>query len=129
LETRHLEFSVNEFDMDDVTPALKMQPPGANMTNPLLLVREQLSGSNATQRRIFVAVQPSMIDLLRAKRALDRREFDEAERHLRRARDIDAESAEARSLMGVLHERLGEHHAAYQCYKLALKIDRHDPIS
>ena len=31
--------------------------------------------------------------------------------------------------MGVLHERLGEHHATYQCYKLALKIDRHDPIA
>ena len=43
--------------------------------------------------------------------------------------DIDAESAEARSMMGVLHERLGEHHAAYQCYKLALTIDRHDPIA
>ena len=68
-------------------------------------------------------------DLFFARQALDRRQFMDAERHLRRALDIDAESAEARSLMGVLHERLGEHHAAYQCYKMALKIDRYDPIA
>src|SRR5262249_46964133 len=68
-------------------------------------------------------------ELIMATQALGRRQFEPAERHLRRALDIDAESAEARSLMGVLHERLGEHHAAYECYKLALQIDRHDPIA
>ena len=41
--------------------------------------------------------------------------------------DTAPDSAEVRTLMGLLHERLGEHHAAYQCYRLALMLDRHDP--
>ena len=68
-------------------------------------------------------------DLIFARQALDRRQFDEAERHLRRALDTDSNSAEGRSLMGVLHERLGEYHAAYRCFRLALEIDRFDPIA
>jgi Flp pilus assembly protein TadD len=68
-------------------------------------------------------------DLIFARQALDHQQFEDAERHLRQARDIDPESAEVQSLMGVLHERLGEHHAAYQCYKIALNIDRHDSIA
>jgi hypothetical protein len=43
-------------------------------------------------------------DLVFARRAIDRRQFEDAERHLRRALDQDTDSAEARSLMGVLHE-------------------------
>ena len=31
--------------------------------------------------------------------------------------------------MGVLHERLGEHHAAYRCYRLALMLDRDDTVA
>ena len=68
-------------------------------------------------------------DLIFARQALDHKQFEDAERHLRQARDIDPGSAEVQSLMGVLHERLGEHHAAYQCYKTALKFDRHDSIA
>ncbi len=68
-------------------------------------------------------------DVIFAQQALGRQQFAEAERHLRRALDAEPESSEARTLMGVLHERLGEFHAAYQCYKLALKVDRHDRIA
>lgn len=68
-------------------------------------------------------------DLIFARQALDRHQFTDAERHLRRALDTNPESAEVRTLMGVLHERLGEYHAAYQCYRLALTINRHDPIA
>jgi Flp pilus assembly protein TadD len=68
-------------------------------------------------------------DLIFARQALDCQRFEDAERHLCRALDSDPESVEVRSLMGVLHERLGEHHAAYQCYKLALQIDRDNPIA
>jgi tetratricopeptide (TPR) repeat protein len=68
-------------------------------------------------------------DLIFARRAIDRRQFDEAERRLRRALDLDTDSAEARSLMGVLHERLGEYHAAYRCFKLALELNRFDPVA
>jgi tetratricopeptide (TPR) repeat protein len=68
-------------------------------------------------------------DLIFARQALDRRQFADAERHLRRALESAPESAEVRTLMGMLHERVGEHHAAYQCYRLALKLDRHDTVA
>jgi Flp pilus assembly protein TadD len=68
-------------------------------------------------------------DLILARKALDRRQFDDAERHLRRALDAAPDSAEVRTLMGILHERVGEHHAAYQCYRLALTIDRDDSVA
>ena len=68
-------------------------------------------------------------ELILARRALDGRRFADAERHLRRALDAAPESAEVRTLMGLLHERLGEHHAAYQCYRLALTLDRHDTVA
>jgi DNA-binding response OmpR family regulator len=84
----------------------------------------QRPGSGSAQRRIFVAVQPSMIDLLRAKGALDRREFDEAERLLRVVIDMDSDLAVAHNLMGVLHERLGKHHAVCRSFRAALRADR-----
>jgi DNA-binding response OmpR family regulator len=74
---------------------------------------------------ILVAVDPLAFDLLRAKRALDRREFDEAQRLLRDVIELDPDSAVAHNLMGLLHERLGEHHASYQSFRAALRADRH----
>jgi lipoprotein NlpI len=71
----------------------------------------------------LVAVDPLAFDLLRAKQALDRREFDEAQRLIRSVIDVDPESAVAQNLMGVLHERLGEHHASYQSFRAALRAD------
>jgi tetratricopeptide (TPR) repeat protein len=68
-------------------------------------------------------------DLIFARRALDRGQFADAERCLRRALDGEPDSAEGRSLMGVLHERLGEFHAAYQCYRRAIELDRHNLIA
>ena len=88
-------------------------------------------GTDAIVDRLLSKTLPrrASTDLIFARQALDRQQFEDAERHLCRALDSDPESAEIRSLMGVLHERLGEHHAAYQCYKLALQIDRHEPIA
>jgi DNA-binding response OmpR family regulator len=80
-----------------------------------------LSGPN--RPRILVAVEPLIQELLRAKRALDRREFEAAERLLRRVIDRDPRSSIAHNLMGVLHQRLGEHHAAYHSFKSALRVD------
>jgi DNA-binding response OmpR family regulator len=80
--------------------------------------------SGLTQRRIFVAVQPSIIDLLRAKGALDRREFDEAERLLRAVIEMDSDTAVAHNLMGVLHERTGRHLASYRSFYAAVRADR-----
>jgi hypothetical protein len=31
--------------------------------------------------------------------------------------------------MGLLHERLVEHHAAYRCYRLALTLNPRDPVA
>jgi DNA-binding response OmpR family regulator len=75
--------------------------------------------------RVLVAVEPLMLELIRAKRALDCREFDGAERLLRRAIALDPASAVAHNLMGVLHQRLGEHNAAYHSFKAALRADPH----
>jgi CheY-like chemotaxis protein len=75
--------------------------------------------------RILVAVEPSMLELIRAKQALDRREFDGAERLLRRAIDLDPDSAVAHYLMGVLHQRLGEQNASYHSFRAALRADPH----
>jgi len=66
-----------------------------------------------------------MIDLSPAKRALNHREFDRAAELLEQALDLDPHSAEAHTLMGVLHECRGQDHAAYQSYKSALKSDPH----
>jgi DNA-binding response OmpR family regulator len=76
-----------------------------------------------TRPRVLVAVEPLLLELLRAKQALDRREFDGAERRLRRALAMDPDSAVAHNLMGVLHQRLGEHRAAYRAFKVALRAD------
>jgi DNA-binding response OmpR family regulator len=75
--------------------------------------------------KILVAVDPLLFSLLRAKRALDRREFDDAGRLLRGVIDMDPRSAVAHNLMGVLHESLGEHHASYHAFRAALRADRH----
>jgi DNA-binding response OmpR family regulator len=75
--------------------------------------------------RILVAVEPLMLELIRAKRALDCREFDGAERLLRKAVALDPDSAVAHYLMGVLHQKLGEHNASYHSFKAALRADPH----
>jgi tetratricopeptide (TPR) repeat protein len=68
-------------------------------------------------------------DLIFGRKALDQGQLAEAERYLRRALSCDPESAEARSLMGVVHERLSEHHSAYRFYRAALELDRYDTIA
>jgi DNA-binding response OmpR family regulator len=64
-------------------------------------------------------------NLARAKRALNKRWFDEAEVYLKQAIGLDGNSAEAHNLMGVLHELRNDHDASYREYKAALKADRH----
>ncbi len=82
------------------------------------IIRGRLdSGPVEDRPRLLVAVDPLVVALLRAHRALDRRQFDEAERLLRAATEKDPGSAVAHNLMGVLHQRLGEHHAAYRSFR------------
>src|SRR5439155_15045866 len=65
------------------------------------------------------------LNLTRAKRALNQREMDEAEVFLKQALGLNASSAEAHNLMGVVHECRNEHDASYREYRAALKADRH----
>ena len=60
-----------------------------------------------------------------AKRALKQREFALADTLLQRAIDLDSESSEAHTLLGVLHESLGDDHAAVRSYRRALFRDPH----
>lgn len=68
-------------------------------------------------------------ELVAARRALDARQFADAERHLQRALIRLPDCAKVRTLLGLLHELLGEHHAAYQCYRLAIKLDPRDTVA
>ena len=72
-----------------------------------------------------VTVGPPVVDLTLAKRALNRRQFAEAESLLEQALDLAPDSAEAQTLMGVLRESLGQDHAAYHAYRAALNADPH----
>src|SRR5262249_8433324 len=58
-----------------------------------------------------------------AKRALNQRDFAEAEIYPRQAIALLSDSPEAHNLMGVLHECRNEHDASYREYKAALKAD------
>jgi DNA-binding NtrC family response regulator len=71
---------------------------------------------------------PTENSLVQAKRALNRRDFDQAEEWLRQAISSDFPSAESHYLMGVLHEIRDEQHAAFLSYKAALRIEpRYEP--
>jgi DNA-binding response OmpR family regulator len=64
-------------------------------------------------------------NMVQAKRALNRRAFDEAEVFLKQAIGLDPNSAEAHNLKGVIHELRNEHDASYREYRAALKADKH----
>jgi DNA-binding response OmpR family regulator len=70
-----------------------------------------------------VTVAPAALDLSAIKRALNQREFDKALDGLEAALEQAPDSAEAHTLMGVLRESLGQQHAAYHAYKMALEAD------
>jgi DNA-binding response OmpR family regulator len=70
-----------------------------------------------------VTLAPAVLDLSAIKRALNQREFDKALDGLEAVLEQAPDSAEAHTLMGVLRETLGQQHAAYHAYKLALEAD------
>jgi DNA-binding response OmpR family regulator len=63
------------------------------------------------------------LNLGRAKAAINRRDFDAAEVHLKLALALKTDSAEALNLMGVLREIRDDHEGAYKAYRDALKAD------
>lgn len=62
--------------------------------------------------------------LARAKRALNKRDFEAAEVLLVQAISLESKSAEAHNLLGVLYELCDEHNGSLREYKAALKVDR-----
>jgi DNA-binding response OmpR family regulator len=70
-----------------------------------------------------VEIARPALDLGPAKRALNLQQFDRAATLLEAALDRAPDSAEALTLMGVLHESHGQDHAAYHSYKAALAAD------
>jgi DNA-binding NtrC family response regulator len=71
-----------------------------------------------------LVTEPSLHVLL-AKRALNRRNFDEARLHLKEALQQNDRLIEAHNLLGVLCEVQGDYGNAKRCYGRALRIDTH----
>jgi DNA-binding response OmpR family regulator len=74
---------------------------------------------------LVVELAPPAVDLAPVKRALNQRDFARAERLLEAVLDQVPDSPEALTLMGVLHECLGQVHAAYHAYRTALECSPH----
>jgi len=74
---------------------------------------------------LVVALAPPAVDLAPVKRALNQRDFVQAERLLEAVLDQFPDSPEAHTLMGVLHECVGQVHAAYHSYRTALECSPH----
>ena len=68
---------------------------------------------------------PPAVDLAAVKLALNQRDFSRAEQLLESVLDQAPDSPEAHTLMGVLHECLGQVHAAYHSYRAALECSPH----
>jgi DNA-binding response OmpR family regulator len=95
-----------------------------------VLVRHASDATEADGLAPADAIDDSLAEnrLTLAKKALNRREFDQAEEFLRLAISSDFPSAESHYLMGVLHEIRDEQKAAYLSYKAALRVDpRYEP--
>jgi DNA-binding response OmpR family regulator len=88
-------------------------------------VARPVPAPRASEPEVVTAAGQFAHDLTRAKRALNRRWFDEAEVFLRQAIALRSDSTEAHNLKGVLHELRHEHDASYREYRAALKADRH----
>jgi DNA-binding response OmpR family regulator len=105
--------------------ARPLRPEAVRAAVEEILRPDEGSPTSPARPTVLVAVEPLMLELIRAKRALDCRQFDGAERLLRRAIATDPDSAVAHNLMGVLHLRLGEHNTAYHSFKAVLRADPH----
>ena len=82
-----------------------------------------MPGPPHTSHVTTVTILPAAVDLTQVKRALNHREFDRAAVLLEQVLDLFPDSAEAHTLMGILHESRGQDHAAYRSFKAALESD------
>jgi DNA-binding NtrC family response regulator len=87
-----------------------------------------ISGPREAETEIITKEARFYDNMTRAKRALNRRSFAEADVYLKQAIGLEPHSADAHNLKGVLHELRNEHDASYREYRAALKADRcHEP--
>ncbi len=103
--------------------------PPAPMAPPTRVTRkpDPSSGHKAVAESptLVVPLVPPAVDLAPVKLALNQRDFSRAEQLLESVLDQAPDSPEAHTLMGVLHECLGQVHAAYHSYRAALECSPH----
>lgn len=75
----------------------------------------------ASHSTVIIQTAAPAVELGAVKRALNNRDFKEAERLLEKILDEQPLAPAAHTLMGVLHECLGQPHAAYQSYRTAIQ--------
>jgi CheY-like chemotaxis protein len=73
---------------------------------------------------VTALVAPPVVDLREVKQAIYRRDLSRARELLEEVLERFPDSLEALNLSGVLHEALGDNHAAYWAYRTALELDR-----
>jgi DNA-binding response OmpR family regulator len=90
-----------------------------------VLHRQDAVRSNPVDLAPTAALIATLFDtsLTQAKRALNRREFPQAEMALRQALALDPDSVTALSLLGVLRESGGDRDEAGRCYQAAFRAD------
>ena len=74
-------------------------------------------------RRDSASGEDAGAHIRKAQRAIQRRDFDQAEESLRRALFLDDQRPAAHNLLGVLHEVRGEPLKAQNSYRDALNLD------
>ena len=89
-----------------------------------VLLRHDSRSVSAPKNEPITPPVQAAANLVKAKKALDLRFFDEAEVYLKQAIALDNQSSEAHSFMGVLHEMKNEHDDSYRSYRSALKVDK-----
>lgn len=87
--------------------------------------RHDLARSKPVDPAQTAALLAAVFDesLMRAKQALNRREFPQAEMALRQATALRPDSVTALSLLGILHELRGDRVGAGRCYQEAYRAD------
>ncbi|MGC8638535.1 MAG: tetratricopeptide repeat protein [Isosphaeraceae bacterium] len=99
----------SDFDSKPVDPA-----------SPRRTVTESLTGRASRGSRHDRLTETLIV----ARQALRQGQHEIAEVLLQRMLDLDPDSPRVHTLLGELHERLGEPHSAYRSYRAALLEDR-----
>src|SRR5271166_935443 len=116
--------------MDGLELLAKMRESGIRV--PTMIVTAYSDVPNAVKAMKLGAVDflqkplrpEELRSIVAAKRCLNLRAFAKARLHLARALELNAKSAEAFNLAGVLSEVLEDYDRAKKCYGQAIKLDK-----